>query len=90
VAESTRDIVCPRCDGDGRIDVPRALSARLRHERERLGLSLRDAAKASGVGFNVIANAEKGVSNPRFRDVMRLLCLYDVRAEEIVLERARG
>ena len=64
----------------------KALGEFLRGKREARGMSLRSAAKASGISHVHIRDIEEGRKSPSFDKVMKLLNAYMVDANEFLRE----
>jgi ribosome-binding protein aMBF1 (putative translation factor) len=54
------DLECPRCGGSGRIANPAATGAMVRGAREKMGLTLREAARRMGISAAYLSDLERG------------------------------
>ncbi|WP_124712871.1 helix-turn-helix domain-containing protein [Mycolicibacterium nivoides] len=65
-----------------------AVGAVLRRVRERAGLTLDQAAEASGISKPVLSKTERGERAARVTELLPLATAYRVTAEQIVAEIA--
>lgn len=65
-----------------------AVGAVLRRVRERAGLTLDQAAEASGISKPVLSKTERGERAARVTELLPLATAYGVTAEQIVAEIA--
>lgn len=65
-----------------------AVGAVLRRIRERAGLTLDQAAEASGISKPVLSKTERGERAARVTELLPLATAYRVTAEQIVAEIA--
>lgn len=67
-----------------------AVGAVLRRVRERAGLTLDQAAEASGISKPVLSKTERGERAARVTELLPLATAYGVTAEQIAAEIAAG
>lgn len=72
------------------IVVPSTLSGRLRHYRERAGLTKEQAAVRSGRGFRTLEVWERGVRTPSVENLRQLAALYGVPVVDLLGEDDHG
>lgn len=68
------------------LGVPADLRSRLRHYRERAGLSREEAAALSGRGFRTLCVWETGARTPRLDQLRDLARVYGVRVVDLLAE----
>ncbi|ANF58515.1 helix-turn-helix domain-containing protein [Halotalea alkalilenta] len=62
------------------------LSASLRRERERLGLSVSELAKRAGVAKSTLSQLEAGVGNPSLETLWALAVALDVQVTRLIAQ----
>lgn len=67
---------CPLCKGKGTVKPPKRFGIRCLYEREKRGLSLRQAADEIGVAASTIMRIEKEHGQPRLGHGLRLAVFY--------------
>src|SRR5215207_2326669 len=64
------------------------LPSRLRYERQRRGLSVRDAAEAAGIDRNSLGRIEKGTQSATSATIRKMAKLFEIAPEELFEEAA--
>ena len=57
---------------------------RMKAERERMGLTLRQVSRRIGLSDPFLSQVENGLVEPKLRNAIKLAKFYGVRAEELL------
>lgn len=66
------------------------LSERLRRQRKKLGLTLKDVNKSTGLSVSFLSEVERGRNNPSIETIQKLASCYQIPISELVPDEGRA